>query len=178
MPEVSGRTAPNRCGKDTVLPATMMIAIVSPMARPTPRITPARMPDLAAGICTLKIVPICVLPNARDASLYEGGTASNAFCATLMIVGKIIMARIRITASRLSPLVRPGNSARRPGTITRMPKKPKMTEGMPASSSTAGRTIPRSQRGASSARNTAVSRPTGTPSRTAPTVPKTEVSTI
>ena len=82
----------------------MMIAIVSPMARPTPRITPARMPDLAAGICTLKIVPICVLPNARDASLYEGGTASNAFCATLMIVGKIIMARIEDNGQQAIPI--------------------------------------------------------------------------
>ena len=31
------------------LPATMTTAIVSPIARPTPKITEARMPDLAAG---------------------------------------------------------------------------------------------------------------------------------
>lgn len=49
-----------------------------------------------------------------------------------------------------------------------------MTDGMPASSSMAGRTRLASRRGASSARNTAVSRPMGTPITIAPNIPAKE----
>ena len=50
-----------------------------------------------------------------------------------------------------------------------------MTEGIPASSSTAGRTIPASFGGATSARKTAVITPMGTPIKMARAVPAMEV---
>ena len=46
----------------TTLPATMITAMVSPMALPTPKITPAKIPDFAAGTVTLKIVFTGVVP--------------------------------------------------------------------------------------------------------------------
>ena len=106
-----------------MFPQTMTTAMASPMARPTPRITPARIPDFAAGTITLKMVPIWVLPRARDASLYATGTARRAVSDTLMMVGSTITARMRIMASRLSPTV-PGKTRRRKGTSTIIPKKP------------------------------------------------------
>ena len=53
-----------------------------------------------------------------------------------------------------------------------MPMRPYTTLGMPASSSTAGRTTDATRRLATLERNTAVSRPTGTPMTMAPSVPQ------
>ena len=58
------------CGiPDSGFPATKITAIVSPIARPTPKITPVKIPDLAAGNTTLKIVCIFEAPSANDPSL-------------------------------------------------------------------------------------------------------------
>ena len=56
-----------------------------------------------------------------------------------------------------------------------IPKSPYITEGIPASSSTAGFTTAASLLGAASAKNTAVRIPIGTPISTAINVPTTEV---
>ena len=56
-----------------------------------------------------------------------------------------------------------------------MPTRPYTTDGMPASSSTAPWMTRATRGGATRARNSAVNRPTGTPTRIAPAVPYTEV---
>ena len=68
IPVVISRTVPKMEGICTTLPATMITAMVSPMALPTPKITPAKIPDFAAGTVTLKIVFTGVVPRAREAS--------------------------------------------------------------------------------------------------------------
>ena len=58
---------------DSGFPATKITAIVSPIARPTPKIIPVKIPDhdgdRAAGKVTLKIVCIFDAPSAKDPSL-------------------------------------------------------------------------------------------------------------
>ena len=51
-----------------VLPTTMETAIVSPTARPTPRMRAERIPRFAAGTQTLKIACALVLPRASAPS--------------------------------------------------------------------------------------------------------------
>lgn len=53
---VKNRTELKGSGGFTALPDTRLIAMASPMARPIPRTIAVTIPDLAAGICTLKIV--------------------------------------------------------------------------------------------------------------------------
>ena len=50
------------------LPATMMTAIVSPIARPTPSTIPARMPLFAAGTTAVYTLRSCVAPSASAPS--------------------------------------------------------------------------------------------------------------
>ena len=51
----------NDVGIAVELPATKITAIVSPNALPIPSITPANIPDLAAGTVTLNIVSINIV---------------------------------------------------------------------------------------------------------------------
>ena len=93
-------------GNAVEFPATSITAIVSPNALPIPRITPASIPDLAAGTVTLNIVSIFDAPNARDPSLYAFGTALIEVSDNEIIVGSIIIANTKITANKLCPLGR------------------------------------------------------------------------
>ncbi len=69
MLAVSVRTeSSGECGICTEFPATMMTAMVSPTARPMPRMTAATMPERAAGSTTRRMVCHCVAPSASDAS--------------------------------------------------------------------------------------------------------------
>ena len=72
--------------------------------------------------------------------------------------------------SRQAPDALP-NTFATAGTSTCMPSRPNTTLGMPLSSSTAVTTTFRTPGAAAFERNTAVSRPTGTPMRDAPSVP-------
>ena len=54
MPVVKNRTGVNIDGMLDTLPDTMMMAMASPMARPTPRTMAAATPLPAAGSVTLK----------------------------------------------------------------------------------------------------------------------------
>ncbi|MBI2974562.1 MAG: hypothetical protein HYY43_03115 [Deltaproteobacteria bacterium] len=56
-------------GMIVALPDIIITAIVSPTARPIPKITPARIPERAAGRITLQTVCHSVAPNAREPSL-------------------------------------------------------------------------------------------------------------
>ena len=75
-----------------------------------------------------------------------------------------------IAQNRLAPSGKL-KATRTAGTSTIMPIRPYTTEGMPASRSTAGRTMDTSRGEATLDRNTAVIKPIGTPMRMAPQVP-------
>ena len=77
---------------------------------------------------------------------------------------------MRIAASRLSPAGRPSRS-RSSGSSTHIPTSPYTTDGIPASTPTAGRTSRASHGGAAFARNRAVRKPSGTPMAVAPAAP-------
>jgi hypothetical protein len=66
---VSVRTGASRLlGTSSALPATMITAMVSPMARPIPRITAATSPDRAARKRTMVTVCQRVAPRAIEPS--------------------------------------------------------------------------------------------------------------
>jgi len=118
-------------------PVTMSTAIVSPMARPIPRMIAALMPESAAGTITLRTVCQWFAPRARLPSLNSRGTELMASSATLVIVGMAMIARRIEPASQLDP--EGWSKAMRIQSVRRIrPKNPYTTEGMPASSSTAG----------------------------------------
>ena len=94
------------------------------------------MPLFAAGTETRKYVSIGVAPSASEASSYSFGTASREVTATLIMDGRIIIARTIIAARRLAPSGTP-KSFLMPGTRISMPTRPYTTEGMPASRLTA-----------------------------------------
>ena len=106
MPVVRKRTGVKSPGIFDTLPATMMIAMASPMARPTPSTTAVATPLRAAGSVTRKQVSASVAPSARDASSYSCGTARSAVSDTLTMDGRIITARTRMAASRHAPELR------------------------------------------------------------------------
>ncbi len=107
-------------------------------------------------------------PIANDPSLYSLGTALNEVSEILITVGNIMTLRIILAASKLFPA--PPNLSDSIGTIMIRPKNPYITDGIPASNSTAGRTIRCNHTGAISAKNTAPSIPIGTPNAIAKAV--------
>ena len=95
----------NKLGILTEFPDIIIIAIVSPNARPNPRNTADRISFLDAGMTTLNIDLAFDSPNAKDAS-------KNLFDANLMqlwdiliIVGNIIIDKIIMAERRQSPVV-------------------------------------------------------------------------
>ena len=84
-------------------PATMMMAMASPMARPTPRTMAVATPLRAAGMDTRNTVSKWVAPRAREACSYSSGTARREVSDTLMMEGRIMMASTRMAASRQAP---------------------------------------------------------------------------
>jgi hypothetical protein len=87
----------------TAFPKIMIMAIVSPMARPIPKMMLATIPDLAAGTRTRQMVCQCVAPSARPPALYEGGRAFKESSEMLMIVGRIIKPKIKEPERILKP---------------------------------------------------------------------------
>ena len=120
---VRNLTLPKSDGIFGTLPETIMTAIASPIARPTPMTTAAAMPLFAAGTDTLKQVSTGVAPSASDASSYSFGTASSAVIDTLMMDGSIIIARTMTAARRLAPSGTPNNFLI-PGTRISIPTRP------------------------------------------------------
>ena len=59
----------NEVGIFTAFPRIIIMAMVSPMARPIPKMILATIPDLAAGINTRQMVCQCVAPKARAPAL-------------------------------------------------------------------------------------------------------------
>ena len=124
-------------GMIAAFPATIMTAMVSPTARPMPRMMAAAMPESAAGTRTRLMVCQRVAPMASDPSLYSWGTELMASSETLTIVGSAMMPRRTEAASQVSPVGR-SNATRIKLVRTMRPKNPYTTEGIPASSSMAG----------------------------------------
>ena len=91
-------------GMMAAFPVTMMTAMVSPIARPIPRIIAAAIPERAAGTMTRLIVCQRVAPVARDPSRYSQGTELMASSDTLMIVGSAMIPRRIDPASQVCPL--------------------------------------------------------------------------
>ena len=128
------------------------------------------MPLLAAGTLTLNQVSASVAPRARLPSSYSRGTALRAVTDTETMLGRIMMDRTRMAVSRQAPEARPKTAATA-GTSSCMPSRPKMTLGIPDSSSMAEVATVRSLGVAALDRKTAVSRPMGMPMMMAPRVP-------
>ena len=73
IPVVKSRTGFKILGGLTIFPATIITAIVSPIAFATAKVIPEKIPDLEAFKVILKIVCIFVAPRFKEASLKEFG---------------------------------------------------------------------------------------------------------
>ena len=93
-------------GMMAAFPATIMTAMVSPTARPMPRMIAAAIPERAAGTRTRLMVCQRVAPMASDPSLYSWGTEEMASSDTLTIVGSAMMPSRTEAASQVSPVGR------------------------------------------------------------------------
>ena len=91
-------------GMIAVFPVTIRTAMVSPIARPIPRMIAAAMPESAPGTMTRLIVCQRVAPTAREPSRYSQGTELMASSDTLMIVGSAMTPRRIDPASQVWPL--------------------------------------------------------------------------
>ena len=93
----------------------MATAIVSPKARPKPRIIAPIMPELAAGNSTRQMVSQRVAPRAMEALRNSGGTVSKTSRLIAEMVGTIMIARITPAISILGPkgwVLNKGNQAK------------------------------------------------------------------
>lgn len=110
-------------GMIAAFPQTIRIAMVSPTARPMPRMMAAVIPERADGMMTFCMVCHLVAPIARDPSLNSRGTALIASSATVVIVGIAMIPRMMDPASHVSPVGTPKMSFIQ---VVRMikPKKP------------------------------------------------------
>ena len=153
-------------------PVTISTAIVSPTARPMPRMNAAVMPERAEGTTTCEMVCHRVVPRARLPSLYSFGTAEMASSETLIIVGRAMMPRRTDPASQVSP-VGTEKFTRIKSVRTIRPKNPYTTDGIPARSSIAGLNMAFTRGEASSAMTIAHAIPRGAAMTIAPMVTRT-----
>ena len=127
-------------GPNILFPATMATAVASPKALPMPNIAPAKIPDLALVRITLKFVCVRVAPSARLPSSTSLSTERIAVIDRDVIVGNIIIASNRITASKELPpaVTKPREDASELTSTVIVPdaNTPYTTEGILASSST------------------------------------------
>ncbi len=124
-------------GMIAAFPVTMRTAMVSPMARPMPRMIAAVIPESAPGTMTRAMVCQCVAPTANDPSRNSRGTVAIASSEMLMMVGSAMMPSSMDPASHDSP-EGTSNVTRIQFVRTIRPKNPSTTEGIPARSSVAG----------------------------------------
>lgn len=151
------------------LPVTISTAMVSPIARPVPRIIAAVIPESAPGTITLLKVCQRVAPTASDPSRNSFGTEEMASSETEMIVGSAMIPSNIDPASHDSPVGTSNEILIQFVRIIR-PKNPYTTEGIPASSSIAGLMTAFTRGGASSDMKSALPIPNGTARTIAPTV--------
>src|SRR3989338_3010397 len=118
-------------------PATIKIAIVSPIARPIPNIIAATMPDKAAGSKVILIICHFVAPKAKLASLNSLGNEVKTSSEILIMVGRTIIPTMMEEVKALSPLLNPKILVTN-GERNNIPINPNTTDGMPAIISMAG----------------------------------------
>ena len=157
-----------------VFPITMVTAMVSPSARPKPRIEAPSSPGRAASSIT-PIASARVAPIASAASRRLPGSASRIWRDSEMMVGDTMTASTIPAFSIPIPNGKPRKSGRNPrwatsqgssalrshGASTNRPQIPYTMLGIAASSSTRNATASPRRGGASSARKTAVPTPSG-----------------
>ena len=80
-------------------PEVKIRAALSPTIRPTPKITPAKIPGIAEGRITRNTVRSRPAPKPKDPSRKESGTDKRASSVVRKMRGKIIMARVMEPAS-------------------------------------------------------------------------------
>ncbi len=90
-------------GMSPELPASISTTIVSPMARPRPSMTAAKMPLDAAGTTTLYVVCQWVLPSASEPCRIAAGTLCSASSEIEMIVGSVMMPTTMPAVSAVRP---------------------------------------------------------------------------
>ena len=78
------------------LPASIASAIVSPSARPKPRLIAPKMPVAAVGMKIARIASQRVSPIPKAASRILGGTATNASREIAVIVGSTLIASTQV----------------------------------------------------------------------------------
>ena len=105
MAVVRNRTELKGRGAFTLLPDTSVIAIASPIARPTPRTIAVTIPDLAAGRMDRKMVCTWEAPSAREDDLIPAGTARMEVSLILITVGRIMIASTITADNRFAPPV-------------------------------------------------------------------------
>ena len=94
-------TSTSGSGSLVTFPRMTTAAIVSPMARPTPRMMAAEMPEKAVGSVTLVVVCQSVAPSAPAPSFIASGTAAIASSATETTVGSAMSPMTVPAANRL-----------------------------------------------------------------------------
>ena len=85
-------------------PMTRATAMVSPMARPRPSITAPTRPPLEWGSTAPRIISQRVAPRARAASRSPGGVVSMTSRESEVMIGMIMMARMRPAVMKERPL--------------------------------------------------------------------------
>ncbi|KAF5037333.1 hypothetical protein DSECCO2_565740 [anaerobic digester metagenome] len=110
-------------GMIAALPVTIRTAMVSPMARPMPRMIAAVIPENAAGTTTCRIVCHRVAPRASDPSRNSRGTLLIASSETEMIVGRAMIPS-RIEPASIDSPDGASNVTRSHSTRTTRPKNP------------------------------------------------------
>lgn len=95
----------NKLGILTEFPDTIIIAIVSPKARPSPKNTAEKISFLAAGSIILNIDLALDSPRAKEGSKNFFDADLIQFSDILIIVGNIMMDKIIIAESKQSPVV-------------------------------------------------------------------------
>jgi hypothetical protein len=162
-------------GMSWPLPITIVTAIVSPSARPRPRIAAPTTPERAYGSTALTATSQRVAPRPNIASRWLFGTELSTSREIETIVGRIMIARITPAAPRPTPKLGPWKKgsqpsvamsqestvSRRNGLSTKMPHSPITTLGIAASSSIVNVSGIATRRGANSDRKIAVRTPIG-----------------
>ena len=84
-------------------PMTRAMAIVSPIARPSPIIVPATIPLRLCGNTAPRIISQRVAPRASAASFCAGGTVANTSRVIEVMIGVIMMATTIPAVMKLFP---------------------------------------------------------------------------
>src|SRR6058998_1540494 len=162
-------------------PIVIVTAIVSPTARPRPRMVAPKIPARAYRRTATRVVSQRVAPRLKAASRWLSGTARRASRETAEMVGMIMTARMTPAVNLSVPMGFPWKMGRNPkmlwttgstearmaGPRTKIPHNPYTTDGTAASSSTTYVSGIRSHGGESSERKIAMPRLIGTPNRRA-----------